>query len=78
MHQDRKISWGTIETHRPISRSIQHIFDEDAVAGGGVIDKDVGILMMPTQAYKSAYLTPNTFRKRSSFTPSDTLHQFTG
>ena len=26
----------------PLCRSIQHVFDEDAISGGGVVDEDVG------------------------------------
>ena len=32
---------------------IQHVFDEDAVAGGGVINEDMSVLMMPTASYLS-------------------------
>ena len=35
--------------------SMQHIFDKDAVASGGVIHKDVCVLMIPTK--------PLNFRK---------------
>lgn len=31
-----------------LRRGVQHIFDKDAVAGGGIVNKDMGEAMMPT------------------------------
>ena len=27
---------------RPLCRGIEHVFDEDTVAGGGIVDEDMG------------------------------------
>ena len=34
---------------RPLGCSVQHVFNENAVAGCGVIDEDMGKAMIPTR-----------------------------